>query len=87
MRFWLGVTDNRWYRHVSASASPEVNFWQPSARAPFIGLPEGTLFLFKLKAPNHHIVGGVVSVAPAFFWAFSAFFFFFSISLWRFSNW
>ena len=58
MRFWLGVTDNRWYRHVSASASPEVNFWQPSARAPFIGLPEGTLFLFKLKAPNHHIVGG-----------------------------
>ena len=58
VRFWLGVTDNRWYRHVSAIASPEVNFWQPSARAPFSGLPEGTLFLFKLKAPSHHIVGG-----------------------------
>lgn len=35
-----------------------MNFWQPSARPPFSGLPEGTLFLFKLKAPNHHIVGG-----------------------------
>ncbi|HET9031593.1 MAG TPA: HNH endonuclease [Dokdonella sp.] len=58
MRFWLGVTDNRWFQHVSASASPEVNFWQPSARAPFTTLPEGTLFLFKLKAPNNHIVGG-----------------------------
>jgi putative restriction endonuclease len=58
MRFWLGVTDNRWFRHVSRMASPEVNFWQPSARPPFSGLPEGTLFLFKLKAPNHHIVGG-----------------------------
>lgn len=58
MRFWVGVTDNRWFRHVSRMASPEVNFWQPSARPPFSGLPEGTLFLFKLKAPNHHIVGG-----------------------------
>lgn len=58
MRFWLGVTDNRWFRHVSACASPEVNFWQPSARAPFTGLSEGTLFLFKLKAPHHHVVGG-----------------------------
>jgi putative restriction endonuclease len=58
VRFWLGVTDNRWFRHVSASSSPEVNFWQPSARPPFSDLPEGTLFLFKLKAPNHHIAGG-----------------------------
>jgi len=58
VRFWLGVTDNRWFEHVSASGSPEVNFWQPSARAPFTGLPEGTLFLFKLKAPNNHIAGG-----------------------------
>ena len=58
MRFWLGVTNNRWFRHVSEAASPEVNFWQPSARAPFSGLPEGTLFLFKLKSPNNHIAGG-----------------------------
>jgi putative restriction endonuclease len=58
MRFWLGVTDNRWYRHVSGLASPEVNFWQPNARPPFTGLAEGTLFLFKLKAPYNHIAGG-----------------------------
>lgn len=58
MRFWLGVTDNRWFSHVSSIASPEVNFWQPSARPPFSDLPEGTLFLFKLKAPNRHIAGG-----------------------------
>ena len=55
MRFWAGVTDNTWYQFVSSRAFGEVNFWQPSARAPFTGLPAGTPFLFKLKRPNHHI--------------------------------
>ena len=58
MRFWAGVTDNRWYQFVSLRGFEEVNFWQPSARPPFTGLPEGTPFLFKLKRPNHHIAGG-----------------------------
>lgn len=58
MRFWVGVTDNRWFNHVAALGSREVNFWQPSSRPPFLGLPEGTLFLFKLKAPFNHISGG-----------------------------
>lgn len=58
MRFWAGVTDNRWYQFVREHAFAEVNFWQPSARAPFTNLPEGTPFLFKLKRPNHHIAGG-----------------------------
>jgi putative restriction endonuclease len=58
MRFWAGVTDNRWHQFVSHRGFDEVNFWQPSARAPFTGLPEGTPFLFKLKRPNHHIAGG-----------------------------
>ncbi|GAB3380764.1 HNH endonuclease [Lysobacter fragariae] len=58
MRFWLGVTDNQWFNFVSSHQCPEVNFWQPSARAPFVDLPEGTPFLFKLKRPNHHIAGG-----------------------------
>jgi putative restriction endonuclease len=58
MRFWAGVTDNTWYQFVSSRAFGEVNFWQPSARAPFTGLPAGTPFLFKLKRPNHHIAGG-----------------------------
>ena len=58
MRYWLGVTDNRWFDHVSSRQCPEVNFWQPSARPPFVGLPEGTPFLFKLKRPHNHIAGG-----------------------------
>jgi putative restriction endonuclease len=58
MRFWLGVTDNQWFNFVSSHQCPEVNFWQPSARAPFVSLPEGTPFLFKLKRPNHHVAGG-----------------------------
>jgi putative restriction endonuclease len=58
MRYWLGVTDNSWYKHVSSRKFEEVNFWQPSARPPFAHLPEGTPFLFKLKSPNNHIAGG-----------------------------
>ena len=58
MRYWAGVTDNRWYQFVGLRGFNEVNFWQPSARAPFTGLPEGSPFLFKLKRPHHHIAGG-----------------------------
>lgn len=58
VKYWLGVTDNRWFDFVSARGLVEVNFWQPSARAPFTSLPEGTWFFFKLKRPNNHIVGG-----------------------------
>lgn len=58
MRYWLGVTDNDWFNFVSSHQCQEVNFWQPSARPPFSGLPEGTPFLFKLKRPNNHVAGG-----------------------------
>lgn len=58
MKFWLGVTDNRWFEYVSTLGLSEVNFWQPSARPPFSRLPEGTWFFFKLKRPNNHIAGG-----------------------------
>lgn len=58
MKFWIGVTDNRWFEFLSASGCDEVNFWQPSARAPFVNLPPGTPFLFKLKRPYNHIAGG-----------------------------
>lgn len=57
MRFWAGVTDNRWYQYVSTHAFDEVNFWQPGGRPPFVGLPEGTPFLFKLRRPNNHVAG------------------------------
>lgn len=58
MLFWAGVTDNRWYEFLAQREFGEVNFWQPSTRAPFTTLPEGTPFLFKLKRPHHHFVGG-----------------------------
>jgi len=58
MRFWVGVTDNRWFEFVKQHNCDEVNFWQPSARPPFTTLPPGTPFLFKLKSPNNCIAGG-----------------------------
>ena len=59
MKFWVGVTDNQWYRFLAHTPGiDEVNFWHPSGRAPFANLPEGTPFLFKLKSPYHHIAGG-----------------------------
>jgi len=55
---WVAVTDYRWYERLLALgiAGDDVNFWQPSARAPK-HMPEGTPFLFKLKAPHNAICG------------------------------
>lgn len=58
MNFWVGVTDNAWFHFLSQSQFDEVNFWQPSPRAPFTTLPEGTPFFFKLKRPYNHVAGG-----------------------------
>lgn len=58
MRFWVGVTDNNWFGFLSRADVDEVNFWQPSGRAPFAGLEVGAPFLFKLKRPYNHIAGG-----------------------------
>lgn len=59
MKFFTGVTDNRWFQHLAAQRGiDEVNFWHPNGRPPFLRAQEGTPFLFKLKRPNHHIAGG-----------------------------
>lgn len=58
MKFWLGVTDNTWFSYQEENRFDEVNFWQPSATPPFKNAPESMPFLFKLKRPNNHIVGG-----------------------------
>lgn len=58
MKFWTGVTDNEWYGHLQSIHADEVNFWQPSAKAPFANAPTGMPFLFKLKSPHNHIAGG-----------------------------
>ena len=58
MKFWVGVTDNKWYQFLSQLRPDEVNFWQPSGRPPFKGAPIGLPFLFKLRRPYNHIAGG-----------------------------
>ena len=60
MRFWVGVTDNGWFKFLSSSGLDEANFWQPSGRPPFnvATAEQGMPFLFKLKAPHNHIGGG-----------------------------
>jgi len=58
MKFWVGVTDNNWYKFLENLRPEEVNFWQPSAKPPFMGAPMGLPFLFKLKRPYNHIAGG-----------------------------
>ncbi len=55
--FWIGVTDNDWFSNLARSGTREVNFWRPSPTA-FRALKPGGLFLFKLHAPIHMIVGG-----------------------------
>lgn len=58
MKYWVGVTDNSWFEFLSREEPDEVNFWQPSGRAPFVQLESGAPFLFKLKDPFNHIGGG-----------------------------
>ena len=55
---WIAVTDYRWYERLLEDnvTDDEVNFWQPSARAPK-HMPTGTPFFFKLKAPHNAICG------------------------------
>lgn len=58
MKFWVGVTDNAWFRHLSEKNFDEVNFWQPSGRPPFVDATVGMPFFFKLKSPLNAIAGG-----------------------------
>ena len=58
MKYWVGVTDNGWFDFLSKANVDEVNFWQPSGKAPFSGLEQGAPFLFKLKRPFNHVAGG-----------------------------
>lgn len=58
MKFWVAVTDNEWFASLARLGFDEVNFWQPSAKPPFVDAPTGMPFLFKLKKPYNHIAGG-----------------------------
>lgn len=58
MKFWVGVTDHKWFEFLQARSPDEVNFWQPSAKRRAAALEPGIPFLFKLHSPNNFIVGG-----------------------------
>lgn len=57
MRFYVGVTDNSWFRRLAGLHPDEVNFWKPGGGA-FRVLEPGGLFLFKLHSPEDFIAGG-----------------------------
>lgn len=58
MKFYLGVTDNKWYNYLRGINPEDVNFWQPGGSVNFKAIPQGAPFLFKLKHPLNAI-GGV----------------------------
>ncbi len=58
MRFYVGVTDNNWYKYLASQKPDEVNFWCPGGRQGFRVLESGGLFLFKLHHPLNFITGG-----------------------------
>lgn len=62
MKYWVGTTDNSWFKYLSGVRPDEVNFWQPRGGATYAGLTSGSLFLFKLKRPFNHIAGGAYFV-------------------------
>jgi putative restriction endonuclease len=57
MKFWVRLTDNDWFRNLSALKPDEVNFWQPGGKRTFRA-ETGSPFLFKLHSPLNYIVGG-----------------------------
>lgn len=57
MKFYLGVTDNKWYNFLSQQNREDANFWQPGGNSAFKVLNSGAPFLFKLKSPINAIGG------------------------------
>lgn len=57
MKYYLGVTDTKWYSYLSNRQPEDVNFWQPGGNLKFGVISTGAPFLFKLKAPVNAIGG------------------------------
>lgn len=58
MKFYVGVTDNKWFEFLASRKPDEVNFWRPGGTGSFQVIPSGAPFLFKLHSPDNFIVGG-----------------------------
>jgi putative restriction endonuclease len=57
MRFYVGLTDESWFRFLSENRTNEVNFWRPRSQFQFRAINQYEPFLFKLKKPIDAIVG------------------------------
>ena len=76
MKFFVGVTNNEWFRFLAERQPDEVNFWRPRSQSDFRATPVGAPFLFKLHAPLNFIAGGGFFVRHDFLplqWAWQAF--------------
>ena len=58
MKYWVGLTDKKWFDYLSQLRPDEVNFWQPGGIKVFRAIEPGAPFLFKLHSPHNYIVGG-----------------------------
>ena len=56
MRFYVGVTDSKWYNYLSHINPEDINFWQPGG-GNFKIISPGAPFLLKLKSPYNVIAG------------------------------
>ena len=57
LKYYVGITDTKWFNFLRGRSLTEVNFWRPST-VPFRSLEPGGPFLFRLHSPHHYIVGG-----------------------------
>lgn len=58
MKFYVGVTDNKWFEFLASRNPDEVNFWRPGGTKVFQTILVGAPFLFKLHSPDNYIAGG-----------------------------
>jgi len=58
MKFYVGITDNKWFEFLASRRPDEVNFWRPGGTGSFQVIPTGAPFLFKLHSPDNFITGG-----------------------------
>src|SRR5690554_2930887 len=58
MKYYIGVTDDKWFQYLAKVQPDELNFWQPGGKQTFKAIQANDLFLFKLHSPNNFIVGG-----------------------------
>lgn len=66
MKFYVGVTDNKWFAYLAQLQPDEVNFWQPGGNVSFKAIDQYAPFLFKLHSPDNYIVGGGFFVRHSF---------------------